>query len=493
VKPDDVFARDVEWSELDRHVTDGRARLGVVTGRRRVGKTFLLRRLVRKHGGMMVSCLQEERRPALQRFADALGEVHGVRLGPPDDWVAALTQATKGPLAVPLLVIDEFPYLSDHSPEIESALQHVVDASRESGGTRIILAGSSLSVMGGLLDGPRPLRGRADLQLRLRPFDYRTAAAFWGVDDPSLAFRLHAVVGGSPGYRSLATRGPDTLVEFDDWVESTLFNTASALNREDEYLLAEDRRIGDKAIYGSVLRAVAQGEHRPSRIGGRLGRPQTSLSHVLSVLIESDFLRNETGLLSSRDPLYRVSDEIVQFHRSCVEPWRPMIEDQRPADAWRSAQPAWHASVLGPHLERIVRTWAARFGEPTTLGGPPGLVGRAEVPDPVAKVAREVDLVVLAPSSRPGPNAQVQCLGEVKLQADLGALAQLDRCRDLVEQRGHGRAARLVLVAETFTDDLRAAAKTRRDLTLVSLANLYDLPGPTPSKRKTTSQGSRRR
>ena len=473
MKPGDVFARDEEWAELERHATIGEARLGIVTGRRRVGKTYLLRRLSEQFGGLFHTCLQEERLPSLRHFSDSLGAFHGIQLGTPVDWSAAISQATRGPLAVPVLIIDEFPYLLEHSPELESVLQHAIDASRENRGTRIILAGSSLAVMGGLLDGQRPLRGRADLQLRLEPFNFRTAAAFWGVASPSVAFRLHAVLGGSPGYRALVPDFPPDRASFDGWIERTLLNPASALYHEDDYLLAEDRRVGDRAVYASILRAVAAGEHRPSRIAGRIGRPQTSLSHLFGVLGGAGFLHNDAGMLSAKDPLYRLSDEIIQFTRACVDPWRDLIEEQRRPDAWRFAQPTWKAGVLGPHLERIARVWVHRFASPDLLGGTPGLVGRAEIPDPVAKVSREVDLIVLEPGSRPGADAQVLCLGEVKLHADIDAIGQLDRAADLIAARGHGRASRLLLIAESFSPGVVQIAGARPDLQLVSLNDLY--------------------
>ena len=55
-----------------------------------------------------------------------------------------------------------------------------------------------MPVMGQLLAGQAPLRGRASLELLVRPLGYRDAARFWNADDPELAVLLHAVVGGTP-------------------------------------------------------------------------------------------------------------------------------------------------------------------------------------------------------------------------------------------------------------------------------------------------------
>jgi uncharacterized protein len=478
MKPQDIFDRNDEWALLDTHARNGQARLGIVTGRRRVGKTFLLRRLADRHAGLFISCFVEEREPSLKRFADSLGRHHGIRLGMPPDWVAAFEQACFGPLAVPLLVVDEFPYLVEHSPEIESVLQHVVDRSRDQsetgGGTRIVIAGSSLAVMDDLLGGKKPLRGRADLQMNLQPFDFRTAAEFWNVEQPSVAFRCHAVLGGSPGYRRLAPDLPKTVSGFGGWVTQAILNPAAALYREDTYLLGEDRRLADRSVYSSILRAIAEGDHRPSRIAGKVGRAQTSLTHPFGVLSTAGFISNNEGLLSGRDPLYQTKDEILTFLYACVEPWRSLIDDGRSVDAWEIAQDTWNAQVLGPHLEVLGREWSARFASPKTLDGKPGIVGRGELSDAKDRVMKEVDVLILRPGQKPGRSAAVQCIGEAKLTADVDALFHLDRCADLLEQRGNTRPAKLLIFFETATKALRAESAKRGNVELIDLDRLYN-------------------
>lgn len=209
-RPSDLFDREQEWADLSAFLRGGQPglRLGVVSGRCRQGKSYLLRRLVEAHGGQYSLALEEERRPALDRFgrdvAAALGMPADLRFA---DWSVAL-QAAGRPGR--LLVLDEFPYLLRGAPELPSAVQAWYDETRSGDPTAVILCGSALSVMGELLSGAHPLRGRARRDLTVRPFDYRTARAYWGVDDPEVALRLHAVVGGTPGYRDLTDPPPGT-------------------------------------------------------------------------------------------------------------------------------------------------------------------------------------------------------------------------------------------------------------------------------------------
>src|SRR4051794_39455743 len=126
-KPDDVFDRDHEWRDLVRFVTDDSPglRIGVVRGRRRHGKSFLLEHLCRVANGTYTLALRQSRTMALDRFAGSLSGAVGHGLGRFADWVEALDvavdslarTATRG---APLLVLDEFPYLVAHSPELPS-------------------------------------------------------------------------------------------------------------------------------------------------------------------------------------------------------------------------------------------------------------------------------------------------------------------------------------------------------------------------------------
>nr|WP_193353074.1 MULTISPECIES: hypothetical protein [Protofrankia] len=118
------------------------------------------------------------------------------------------------------------------------------------------MCGSTMSVMGKMLAGDTPLRGRAGLELVVRPFDYPLAARFWNIDDPAPAVRHHAVVGGTPAYRGFVNDdSPESLADFDDRVLRTVLNPATPLFREARYLLEEEADVRDTALYLSLSEA----------------------------------------------------------------------------------------------------------------------------------------------------------------------------------------------------------------------------------------------
>ena len=136
----------------------------------------------------------------------------------------------------------------------------------------ILLCGSALSVMGGLLSGNAPLRGRAGLEMVVRPFPWRLAARYWGLTDPRLAILLNAVVGGTAAYRQLAgDDSPRDRADFDDWVVRTVLSPASPLQREARYLLDEEPGIRDTGLYHWALAAVASGNATRGGIASYIG------------------------------------------------------------------------------------------------------------------------------------------------------------------------------------------------------------------------------
>lgn len=212
-KPAEIFDRDVEWAELARFVADDRpgATLGVVSGRRRQGKTLLLYQLAQASEGFYFGATEATSTESLRRLGEALGAYSGSP-GPVHlpDWGAAvdalLALGRERPVTV---VLDEFPYLVRAARDLPSIIQHALTPGRpERTGSRarLLLCGSALSFMGGLLAGSAPLRGRAGLELPVQPLDFRAAAAFWQIDDPLLAVRVFSVVGGTPAYRRSTSR-----------------------------------------------------------------------------------------------------------------------------------------------------------------------------------------------------------------------------------------------------------------------------------------------
>ena len=126
----------------------------------------------------------------------------------------------------------------------------------------------------------------------------------------------------------------------------------------------EDPRIRDTAAYSSVLAAVAAGESSPTKIGGLLGRPATSLTHQLTTLASAGFINRRHDLLLDRRPVVTVADPMVRFHQLVIEPYLADLEAGRARQVWAEAEHTVESKILGPHFEAL-----AADGPP---GTPPG-------------------------------------------------------------------------------------------------------------------------
>lgn len=483
-RPKELFDREREWSDLVDFVQQRGPgiRLALVRGRRRQGKSFLLRRLAAATGGLYYQALEQERSQALDAFGAAAGEhfaVPGGRLAFTswEEAIRAVTGSRDGdqPAAV---IIDELPYLLAHSPELSSLLQREVDASRDRGSAvRLIVCGSALSVMANLLVGTQALRGRASHDVSVGSFDYRTAARFWEIGDLKVAFHVHAVLGGTPGYRDLiATKSPSRMSDFAGWLERGVLNPASAMFREDDYLLTEERSLSDRALYHAVVGAISAGKTSQATIAAAVGRENRAVQHPLKALEEAGFVVREDDMLRSRRPIYRLADPIVRFHHAVKRPDLARFEDRRFDDAWADAQPRLSAHVLGPHFEQLARDFTFRFASPDTVGGQVAEVGPAVINDPSKKSQHEIDVVARV-RKRTGA-MEVAAIGEAKhtnYRRTVNDLERLAGIRSLLVDRDLAPPSTKLLLfsAAGFDRNLSAVAAEQSDVELIDLERMY--------------------
>lgn len=475
-KPSDVFGRDEEWDALARFASSPTpsALLGIVYGRRRQGKSLLLQALCEKYAGFYFSAAELTPREALTSLGAALGDHLGV---PPlnlSGWAAAidalLSLGADGPVPV---VLDEVTYLTQAVPEFPSLLQAALAPRRTErlrSRTRLILCGSVTSLMTGLLAGTAPLRGRASLELHVKPFDFRTAAAFWGATDPRLALRLHAVVGGTPAYRRefVDDDTPRSLKDFDDWLVRTVLNPRSPLFREAKHVLAEESELRAVTSYHALLAAVTRGETTRATIGRALGRTGPEITHQLTVLEDAGLLRREDDAVRRNRPRYAVAEPLLAFYEAVMRPHWAMLERGRAGSVWAASKRLFESRVLGPHLEHLGREWVAGHADEATLGGLPSRVGSAIVSDPKARTQHEIDIVAVG-RDRDG-SEKVLALGEVKLAQRMGRedIARLEHARRLIGPRADN--ARLLLLSGTR---FRDHAESPSSVVHVDLARLY--------------------
>jgi uncharacterized protein len=474
--PKDLFGREREWQELADFAgkTGHQNRLAIVLGRRRQGKSMLVRHLQEATNGFYFEAAQQTSNQNLADFSRAWSQHTGSAGTSFESWGNAVEHlAALSPRAKPfVIVLDEFGYLATSSPELPSLLQRLF-TERAAGGLRVILCGSAFAQMKRLLGPDAPLRGRQHTTVQVNPFGYRSSSQFWGLQsNPHAAFRHHALIGGTPAYRRFTTDSPLSDADVDTFMIRYLLDPSSVLYGEGRSIVAQDDALEDKSLYWGVLNAVAEGANRRSEIAKQLNRPDSALHVPIEALVAAALLEKRPDPFNRRASTLILTEPVLRTERILLAPERARIERRRGADVWADAQPRLARRVYGPHLEWMAAEWMLSFASADTVGGDlrsagPGITTR--------QLSRsQIDVVGVAPDR--DDVERICAIGECKAGAEPIGLSELERLDDevaLLGKRTMPETKRLLFGRSGFTAELRRSARKRPDVELVDLQRLY--------------------
>ncbi len=488
----DLIGRDSEWGRLTEFAKSGEpySSLGIVWGRRRIGKSFMLQDLSEQVGGFYYHALRGSSAEALRDMGEHLGKHIGA--GAPlalDTWDEAVDALVAlGRDREMLVVLDEFPYLLEHTPALDSIIQRAYaprGKTRRGSRTRLVLCGSAMSVMGMLLTGTAPLRGRAGLDLRMQPFDFRTARHLHGIDDHMTAVETYAVLGGVAAYaREMVENDlPASSEDFGRWVCRRVLSPAAPLFGEVELLLGEDpalSKVRKPNLYHSTLAGVALGNHAWSSLTKYVNISGSSLHSIVSALASASFIEEVQDPVRDNRPTYQPSDPLIRFHYAVIRRNEARLgrHGVNTEALWGDLIPTFRSQVLGPCFEAMARSWTTHFASQDTLGGLPNHVGPTALTvtntETGATEPREIDVVVAADDAVAPGGRTVHAIGEAKV----GAQFTMRHVRRLEEARialgDRARSAKLLLFGSSFDDDVRVSSGERADLEVVDLERMYE-------------------
>ncbi len=446
--------------------------MAVVYGRRRQGKTVLLQALAEQTHALYWQAIEGSATANLRRFELAVAAHRSTAAPAYASWEDAFRDVLDSP-EPSVVLIDEFGYLCDHAPEIPSVLQAVwTPALQRRSAVHLVLCGSTYAQMERLIARDAPLRGRASSVITVAPFGFRESADFWGLaDHPEAAFKVHALVGGTPAYRDFV-HGRPSRGNVDQWMTDHVLRPDCPLASEGELLIAADGRT-DRSLYWSVLSAIIDGFRRPSEIAQALGRSVAAVQFPLGVLASSRLIELVVDPLDPRRTTAVLTEPILRLH-AVVLAGRSHLLGSRAKAMWEDAQSRVASRVYAPHLEHIAIEWVRDHAAPVSVGGLCDLVGPSMIGR--GSGAMQLDLVGTAAvgSSRRAP----VIIGEVKSGSEpvgAGELARLDVAAGLLSAKAGNDApiVRLLVARAGFTADLRRAARIRSDVQLVDLDRLY--------------------
>jgi uncharacterized protein len=253
------IGRQAELEFLSDKYTSDSGQLIILYGRRRIGKTELLREFCKDKPHIFFSCVQTTASIQLQNFSSRLlgeGLPASKYISTFDKWEDAFGAILELPYKdkKKLLVIDEFPYMCRADRSIPSILQNLWDTRLRDENVMIILCGSSMSfVEKELLAEKNPLYGRATGIYKMTEMNFYDAIRFFDGYSSRDKIYAYAILGGVPHY--LRQFNPSLSIENN--IKKNILTRGAILYSEVEFLLHQELR--ETSIYSSIIEAVALG------------------------------------------------------------------------------------------------------------------------------------------------------------------------------------------------------------------------------------------
>ena len=307
------IGREYELKELNEEYNKGNFALSVIYGRRRVGKTYLIKEFLKDKKGYYFVALESNALINLSLLSIAVYEACGNLKGLPDflDFESAfryLFEYTKENRIV--FVIDEYPYLAQTAEYISSLLQKLIDEYRDNSKLFLILCGSSMSFMENqVLAYKSPLYGRRTSQLKISPFNYLDAAKFV----ESYSYKEKAIVYGLTGGIAEYLTFFNDNVELKTNIINNFLKTSGRLFEEATNLLKQELR--QPKTYNDILFAIAGGASKLNEIATKLNMQTGGLTYYINSLVELGIVEKKTPVLDRKNkrPVYVIKDTMFRF------------------------------------------------------------------------------------------------------------------------------------------------------------------------------------
>ena len=200
------YGRTKQLEKLNKEISSNNMRMTLIYGRRRVGKSELVKQAIKESGikSIYYECKQVTEESNVQSICDIISEVQELpRLGytKVDELLDYVFKLAKDENII--FVLDEYPYLRENVKGLDSILQSLVDKYRETSKLKLIILGSYVDIMKSLLEHSNPLFGRVDLVIDLKQMDYYESAMFYPNMPDEDKVRIYSVFGGIPYFNRL--------------------------------------------------------------------------------------------------------------------------------------------------------------------------------------------------------------------------------------------------------------------------------------------------
>lgn len=320
--------RERELGFLKKIHRDKQSRFIVIYGKRRVGKTELVKQFFRNIPHIYFLADKAPEREQLRMLSEKVGLMFKdeflLSRGFGNWYEFFKYIKTKGRIVI---AIDEFPFLIEANRAIPSIFQKGWDEDLRDSNIFLILLGSSIGMMETEVLGYKsPLFGRRTGQLHIKPLNFRNAKKFFPEKSNEEFLYIYSILGGTPAYLHQFDQSSDLWSN----IKHNVLQPEAYLYSEPEFILREELR--EPRNYFSILRAISMGKTRVSEIINETGFEKSMTGKYLSVLTDLRIIRREVPVTEksfekSKKGIYMMDDGFFRFWFRFVFPNRSFIEE----------------------------------------------------------------------------------------------------------------------------------------------------------------------
>ena len=312
--------REKELEFLEKIYSEKGFNLVVLYGRRRVGKTELIKKFTENKISIYLLATDESYEENLkslkQKFAEFTKKEYFMKLETKSlyDIFKFFSDEIKNKKCV--IAIDEFPYLMQTKKGILSLFQKIIDEILVKTNIILILCGSSMSVIeSDVLGKGTPLYGRNLNIWKLLPFSFKDFAKYF--KNP---FEVCFVFGNVPYY-----------LKFYNDKKSLMENIKENLlikgrNLYDEPLILLKQEFRESRVYRLILKYISLGYKTVGKLCSATGMDKSNLTKYLSSLEEVGLVKHVLPFGMKRKGVYEINDPLFRFWFRFIYPYRDYLE-----------------------------------------------------------------------------------------------------------------------------------------------------------------------
>lgn len=343
----------------------------VVYGRRRVGKSTLIREFIRGKKAIYYTATKVGAERNLELFSKQVFDVLDPSISSatfPDieSVFDLITERLKKFDEKLIMIIDELPYWVEKDEAFLSILQKYIDTRWLRSDMMIILCGSSLSFMEKRVLGEKsPIFGRRSSQIKLEAFNYRDSARFVPDYSPEEQAICFGVTGGVAKYLSLFDPG-QTL---DENIMRLFFSPDGYLFDEPRNLLVQE--FADVTLVNNVIEQVATGVNTLHMIAEKLHEKEEKILYSLEKLIVVGLVEKKKCITEEKNKKktqYVLKDHMFSFWYKFIPKAISVIELGAGQSYYEKVVKPQIHSYMGPVFEDMCRYYTLEQGVSGAFG-----------------------------------------------------------------------------------------------------------------------------